>query len=77
MKTLLKRLEELEERYKPDAPLVVLAELDSGDQVEMTMRECLERDDAHFVKCIGGRSLTDLDAFLEEVRRKAFEEVEE
>ena len=72
--TILKRLEDLEARYKQD-PLIVLAVTDSGDEVKITMRECLERKDAHFVKVAGGSNLQDLDLFLAAMKDKAAHEL--
>lgn len=68
---LLKRLEDLEARYKQD-PLIVLASTDSGEEVKITMRECLEREDTHFIKVIAGSSLQDLDLFLKAMKEEAF-----
>lgn len=72
---ILKRLEDLERQYKQD-PLIVLASTDSGEEVKITMRECLERTDTHFIKVIGGGSLEDLDLFLKEMKEEAFREME-
>lgn len=73
---LLKRLEELEAQYKQD-PLIVLASTDSGEEVKITMRECLEREDTHFIKVIGGSSLEDLDLFLKAMREEAERQAQE
>ena len=73
--SLLKRLEEIERQYKQD-PLIVLASTDSGEEIKITMRECLEREDTHFIKVIGGASLEDLDLFLKAMREEAFRQVE-
>lgn len=73
--SLLKRLEEIERQYKQD-PLIVLASTDSGEEIKITMRECLEREDTHFIKVIGGSSLEDLDLFLKAMREEAFRQVE-
>ena len=73
--SLLKRLEDLEAQYKQD-PLIVLASTDSGEEIKITMRECLEREDTHFIKVIGGSSLEDLDLFLKAMREEAFRQVE-
>ena len=74
--SLLKRLEDLEAQYKQD-PLIVLAEVDGKeDPVKITMRECLEREDTHFIKVIGGSSLEDLDLFLKAMKEEAFRQVE-
>ena len=72
---LLKRLEELEAKYKQD-PLIVLASTDSGEQVKITMRECLERQDTHFIKVIAGSSLQDLDLLLKAMKEEAFRDYE-
>lgn len=64
--SILKRLEELEARYKQD-PLIVLAGTDSGERIKITMRECLEREDTHFIKVIAGSSLKDLDLLLRQI----------
>ena len=73
--SLLKRLEDLEAQYKQD-PLIVLASTDSGEEIKITMRECLEREDTHFIKVIGGANLQDLDLFLKAMREEAFRQVE-
>ena len=73
--SLLKRLEDLEARYKQD-PLIVLASTDSGEEIKITMRECLEREDTHFIKVIAGSSLQDLDLFLKAMKEEAFRQVE-
>ena len=73
--SLLKRLEDLEARYKQD-PLIVLASTDSGEEVKITMRECLEREDTHFIKVISGANLEDLDLFLKAMKEEAFRQVE-
>ena len=70
---IIKRLEEIEARYKQD-PIIVLARLDSGEEVKMTMRELLETPGAQFKKVIAGSSLEDMDLFLKEVERQAHEE---
>ena len=73
--SILKRLEDLEARYKQD-PLIVLASTDSGEEVKITMRECLERKDTHFIKVIAGANLEDLDLFLKAMKEEAFRQVE-
>ena len=73
--SLLKRLEDLEAQYKQD-PLIVLARTDHGEEVKITMRECLEREDMHFIKVISGASLEDLDLFLKAMKEEAFRQVE-
>lgn len=73
--SLLKRLEDLEAQYKQD-PLIVLASTDHGEEIKITMRECLEREDTHFIKVIGGASLEDLDLFLKAMKEEAFRQVE-
>jgi len=73
--SLLKRLEDLEARYKQD-PLIVLARTDHGEEVKITMRECLEREDTHFIKVISGANLEDLDLFLKAMKEEAFRQVE-
>lgn len=70
---IIKRLEDLEALYKQD-PLIVLARLDSGEEVKMPMRELLETPGAQFKKVIAGSSLEDMDLFLKEVERQAHEE---
>jgi hypothetical protein len=67
---LLKRLEALETQYKEE-PLIVLARTDSGKEIEITMRECLEREDTEFLRVIGGNDLKDLDLFLKAMREDA------
>ena len=73
--SILKRLEDLEARYKQD-PLIVLASTDSGEDVTITMRECMEREDTHFIKVIAGANLEDLDLFLKAMKEEAFRQVE-
>ena len=72
--TILKRLERIEEKYKED-PLIVLARMDSGEEVNMPMRELLEREDAQFIKVIGGSSLKDLELLLKANEAEAWAEV--
>lgn len=67
---ILQRLEDLEARYK-QKPLIVLASTDSGEEIRITMRECLEREDTHFIKVIAGANLEDLDLFLKAMREEA------
>ena len=73
---IIKRLEEVEAKYKQD-PLIVLARLDSGEEVKMPMRELLEREDAQFIKVIAGSSLEDLDLFLKAMREEAERQAQE
>lgn len=54
----------------------MLASTDSGEEIKITMRECLEREDTHFIKVIGGANLQDLDLFLKAMREEAFRQVE-
>lgn len=70
--SLLRRLEEMEVCYKQDA-LIVLASTDSGGKVKMKMRECLGREDAHFLKVIAGSNLEDLDLLLKAIKDEAKE----
>ena len=74
--SLLKRLEDLEAQYKQD-PLIVLARTDHGEEVKITMRECLEREDTHFIKVIAGANLEDLDLFLKAMREEAERQAQE
>lgn len=74
--SLLKRLEDLEARYNKD-PLIVLASTDSGEEIKITMRECLEREDTHFIKVIAGANLEDLDLFLKAMREEAERQAQE
>ena len=67
---LLKRLEDIERRYKQD-PLIVLARTASGEEIKITMRECLERKDTSFIRVIAGSSLEDLDLFLKAIEQEA------
>ena len=67
---LIRRLDELEAKYKQD-PLIVLARLASGEEAEMTMRDFLELPDAYLIKVVAGSSLEDLNLFLERVRENA------
>lgn len=73
---IIKRLEEVEAKYKQD-PLIVLARLDSGEEVKMPMRELLEREDAQFIKVIAGSSLEDLELFLKAIDEEARRQCEE
>lgn len=73
--SIVKRLEKIEELYRDD-PLIVLAITDSGEEIKIPMRECLERDDVEFKKVIGGSSLKDLDALLQANREAAFKELD-
>ena len=70
MKSILQRLTEIEAKYRRD-PLVVLAELDGGGTAKMTMRECLQRTDARFLRIVGGSALDDLDKFLGSIAEDA------
>lgn len=70
---LLKRLETIEAQYKQN-PLIVLASTDSGEVIKISMRECLERENTHFIKVINGSSLKDLDLFLKAMKEDAFRE---
>ena len=74
--SILKRLEVIEAQYR-DEPLIVLASTDSGEEIKMAMRECLEREDVHFKKVIGGSSLKDLEALLAAQREEAFRQLED
>ena len=74
--SIIKRLEDLEAQYKQD-PLIVLASTDSGEEVKITMRECLEREDTHFIKVIAGANLEDLDLFLKAMREEAERQAQE
>lgn len=71
---ILKRLERLEERIRPN-PLMVLTVVD-GQQVEMTARECVERD-LGFIKVTDGHNLNDVDLLLEHMRKVAMKERDE
>ena len=73
---ILQRLEDLEARYK-QKPLIVLASTDSGEENRITMRECLEREDTHFIKVIAGANLEDLDLFLKAMREEAERQAQE
>ena len=74
--TILKRLEDLERLYKQD-PLMVLARTDSGEEIKITMRECLEREDTQFMKVIAGSSLQDLDLLLKATHEEAERQAQE
>ena len=74
--TILKRLEDLERLYKQD-PLIVLARTDSGEEIKITMRECLEREDTQFMKVIAGSSLQDLDLLLKATHEEAERQAQE
>ena len=62
MRSILSRLEELENRCKP-RPLIVIAENEQGEQLECTARECIEKGYG-FVRCVGGNDFRDLDMLL-------------
>lgn len=68
--SLNKRLEEIE-KANIKKPLIVLACTDSGEEIEIPMRECLDREDTHFIRVISGNSLEDLYAFLKHTRAEA------
>jgi hypothetical protein len=55
----------------------VLARTDHGEEVKITMRECLEREDTHFIKVIAGANLEDLDLFLKAMREEAERQAQE
>ncbi len=75
-KNILNRLSTIESRLVKE-PLIVLAKTDRGDLIEIPMRECIERKDTHFCKVVRGSNLQDLDLWLEELRKSAFEETED
>ena len=60
---IVKRLEDLEAQYKED-PLIVLARLDTGEEVKMPMRELVTRSDADFIRVVSGSSLKDAELYL-------------
>ena len=60
---IIKRLEDLEAQYKED-PLIVLARLDTGEEVKMPMRELVTRSDADFIRVVSGNSLKDAELYL-------------
>ena len=64
---IVKRLEDLEAQYKED-PLIVLARLDTGEEVKMPMRELVTRSDADFVRVVSGGSIKDADMYLSTFR---------
>ncbi len=71
MKTsILNRLKVLEEQYKDD-PLIVLAITETGEEVKMTMRECLENKNVSFKKVISGKSLKDIELLLKAQKEEA------
>jgi hypothetical protein len=72
---IIKRLEQIERIYKDD-PLIVLARLDSGEEVELTMREMLEKN-GQFIRVISGSSTEDLKLFLNAVKEEAWLKLEE
>ena len=74
--SIVKRLEKIEELYRDD-PLIVIAITDSGEEIKMPMRECLEREDTHFIKVISGANLEDLDLFLKAMREEAERQAQE
>lgn len=63
MRNFAKRLDILEERIRPN-PLTVLARTATGELMEMTARECIERGFG-FVKVVDGHNLHDLDMILD------------
>lgn len=67
------RLNKLELQYKDD-PLIVLAQLKTGETVKITMRELLNTPGAQFIRVISGSSIKDLEMYLEAVRQEAFNE---
>lgn len=71
MRDIMKRLVKLEERIRPN-PLMVLTVVD-GQQVEMTAKECVERD-LGFIKVTDGHNLNDLDLLLEYIYKIALKE---
>ena len=73
--TILSRLAVLEARYNLD-PLIVLASTDSGEEIKITMRECIEREDTHFLRVVSGSCLEDLDAFLRTLEVEALQDTE-
>jgi len=69
MNSIVSRLKALELQYKTD-PLIVLAHLDSGENVVVSMQECIERN-LSFAKVLKGSSLNDLDLLLAAFRAAA------
>lgn len=69
LRSKLKRLEALENRYVP-RPLYVIAEL-NGKETEMTARDCIDRG-AVFVKVAHGNNLKDLDRLLAVMKAAAY-----
>ena len=67
------RLNKLELQYKDD-PLIVLAQLKTGETVKITMRELLNTPGAQFIQVISGSSIKDLEMYLEAVRQEAINE---
>ena len=73
---MIRRLEEIESRHRED-PLIVIAELSNGEQVKMTMAECLEREDCSFKKVVSGNSFKDLQALLDKNMEEAMKDMEQ
>lgn len=74
MRDIMKRLEELERKIRPQH-LTILASLD-GEQVEMTVQECIDKG-AGFIKVLDGCNMKDLDLILDMIYQKAIAQQEE
>ena len=65
MRDHVKRLENMEKSLI-SKPLIVLARLPSGQEVEVSTRECVALQ-GDFIRVISGGSLSDLDYLLNEI----------
>lgn len=72
----LKRIEELEKRYKRD-PLVVMAKTDDGGEERVLLRDLAARGEAwRFIRVVGGSDIDELNILFREWD-KAAEEIRE
>lgn len=74
--SVLKRLEALE-RCRGGNPIYVIAITDSGEQLEVSARECASRPDLRFDRVVRGNDMHDLDLLLAEMRKAADAQVAE
>ena len=69
----LKRIEELEKRYKRD-PLVVIAKTDAGGEERVLLRDLAARGETwRFIRVVGGSDLADMDLLFQEWDKAAKE----
>lgn len=79
MRGLQTRLEALERLLKSDPLVALVDDTVTGERQEMYLRDVAE-DDAgrfHFIRCVRGSDLSDLDAWLRHLEREARECVNE